>query len=849
MIANSPAMHHPRSKPPASSPPSRSSSSSSSIRARAAFLALVLALTLAAAAVATGASLTALEVVPARVELRGPFAQQRVVVIGRRADGSSVDLTARVELASETPAVAGTGAIDDETRPAINATGNGDGLVRVSWEGLEARVPVTVSGFDTATPPSFAHDVVSGLTRAGCNGGSCHGAQHGRGGFKLSLLGYEPDVDERAIVHDAFGRRVSRSDPAQSLLLRKPLGRLPHEGGVRIVPGSTFHRTLARWVEAGAPGPRPDEPVVESIDVFPDAGVLAVDEPAHLLVTARLSDGSTEDVTGKVLLGSLNDGVATVDDEARVVARSPGETAVMVRYQGQAAVSRVTVPYRRLEDHGELAAFEASGGIDEIVASKWKTLGLLPSELASDGEFIRRVFLVAIGTLPTPAEVRRFLDDPDAGKREKLIDAVLERPEYVDYWALKWGDILRIDRNTMNEKGMWSMYNWLRSELRENRPLDAMVRALITAQGSTYTSGPTNYYRVARRPNDLAETTTQVFLGVRLQCAQCHHHPFEKWTQEDYYGMAAFFARLGVKRSSEFGVYGREEIVHVKSSGDVRHPKTGKVVPPTPLDAEPVDDAADRRRALAGWLTSPDNRLFARNLANRLWGYVMGRGIVEPIDDMRVTNPPTMPRLLEALADELIGSGFDQKQLLRTIMRSRIFQLSSRERPENAGDEVFHSRFLVRRLPAEVLLDALVHVTGVPESFSGLPAGTRAIQLPDARFDSYFLESFGKPKRAIACECERVSRPNMAQALHLINGEFIEKRLGKKGGRVQRAIDEGLDDAAVIEDFYLAAFSRRPTAAELEKVTRFVAAAPSKKEGLEDILWALCNASEFLFNH
>ena len=408
------------------------------------------------------------------------------------------------------------------------------------------------------------------------------------------------------------------------------------------------------------------------------------------------------------------------------------------------------------------------------------------------------MFVSAIGTLPAPEEVTAFLDDEDPLKRVKLIDAVLERPEYVDYWALKWGDILRINRATMNEKGMWSMYNWVRGELRANRPIDSMVRELITAQGSTYTSGPTNFFRVAQSPKDLAETTSQVFLGVRLQCAQCHHHPFEKWTQDDYWGLAAYFARLGIKSSSEFGVYGREQVVYVKKSGEVQFPGTGKLIEPKPLGAAPEDDPIDRRRALARWLTSKDNRLFARNLANRFWGYLMGRGIVEPIDDLRVTNPPSNPELLDALADEVVRSGFDQKALIGAILRSRVFQLSSETTPENADDEVFFSHYLVRRLPAEVLHDAICAVTGVPESFSGLPAGSRAIQLPDPQFGSYFLESFGKPQRALACERAEYEVSHFGS--HAAAGaqhHGIPAGIAQKTGKLVSAVDRPHHDREV----------------------------------------------------
>jgi hypothetical protein len=509
---------------------------------------------------------------------------------------------------------------------------------------------------------------------------------------------------------------------------------------------------------------------------------------------------------------------------------------------------------------------------------------LEPSPLCSDAEFLRRAFLDAIGTLPAPAEARAFLASRDPAKRERLIDALLARPEYADYWALKWGDLLRVSRTRLTEKGMWSFYNWLHQALRENRPVDALVRELITAQGSTYTTGPANFYRVVRTPPDLAETTSQVFLGVRLQCAKCHHHPFERWSQEDYYSLAAYFARVGLKGSQEFGIFGGEQVVRLAATGEVRHPKTNKALSPRPLGEVPdgatgrrggapvalwrgsdsdgvgakrrdpssrpvAERSEDRRRDLAAWITARENPFFARNLVNRYWAYLMGRGLVEPVDDLRVTNPPTNPALLDALAAQFVATGYDLRALLRTIMTSRVYQLSSETTGNNARDELFFSHYRVKRLPAEVLLDAICAVTGVPEKFGGLPRGTRAIQLPDAGVGSPFLDTFGRPPREIACECERSAEPNIAQALQLMNGDLLNRKLGGEGGRVTRMVARGGPAADAVGELYLAALSRRPRPAELSAALRLIATAPNRKEGLEDLLWTLLNSREFLFNH
>jgi uncharacterized protein DUF1553/uncharacterized protein DUF1549 len=483
------------------------------------------------------------------------------------------------------------------------------------------------------------------------------------------------------------------------------------------------------------------------------------------------------------------------------------------------------------------------------VSRQWRTLGLTPSGPCTDAEFIRRASLDAIGTLPTPGEVRAFVASRAPDKQERLVDALLQRPEYADYWAVKWGDLLRINRGPLGDKGMWSFYNWLHTCLQQNRPVDRWVRELITAEGSTYTTGPANFYRVASSPEDLAETTSQVFLGVRLQCARCHHHPFEKWSQTDYYQLAAYFARVGLKGSEEFGIFGGEQVVRLSASGEVKHPKTNAVMRPHPLDGPERDDPLDRRRALAAWLTAKTNLRFARNIVNRYWAYLMGRGIVEPVDDMRVTNPPTNPELLDALAADFIAHGYDLKALLRTIMTSQVYQLSSQATSANRMDEIAYSHYKVKRLPAEVMLDAVCAVTGVPEKFSNLPKGTRAIQLPDSQVESSFLDTFGRAPRQIACECERSAEPNIAQALDLMNGELVNAKVGSADGRMARLLAGHPLLADVVRELYLLVFARPPRSAELTTALRLVRAAPNPKEGVEDLLWTLLNSREFMFNH
>jgi Protein of unknown function (DUF1553)/Protein of unknown function (DUF1549) len=473
------------------------------------------------------------------------------------------------------------------------------------------------------------------------------------------------------------------------------------------------------------------------------------------------------------------------------------------------------------------------------------------SPRCSDEEFLRRLCLDAIGTLPTPREVRDFLSDKSANKCQKAVERVLERPEFVDFWALKWGDLLRINRDTLQDKGMWSFHNWVRAPLRDGKPLDEFVRDVITAEGSTFTEGPANFYRTANNPLDWSENVAQVFLGVRVGCARCHHHPFEKWSQDDYYGLSAFFVRLGTKNSQEFGIFGRETVVYLKPGGEQTHPRKGGVVPPHPLDGPTMDDRFDRRRKLAEWLTAADNPFFARNLVNRFWGYLMGRGLVEPLDDMRATNPASNPEVLDALAKDFTAHKFDLKHLLRTIFESRAYQLGSLSTPGNAADaaNVYYTRYTVKRLTAEQLADALDFVTGTREKYPGLPLGTRAIQLPDTKVKSFFLDVFGRPPRQITCECERSSQPNIAQALHLLNGDFLNKKIADPAGRIEQLLKAKTPASAIIEEMYLAALSRLPRGEEVMQAQKWVAKAPSEREGLQDLLWVLLNSREFLFNH
>jgi hypothetical protein len=775
-------------------------------------------------------------VYPKQVQLNGPRAEQRLSVLGVWADGRTRDLTSVATISSADVQVAT--AEKGSVRPAKD----GKTTMTVSAAGARASVPVTVARATADVPVSFVREVEPVLTKAGCNGGGCHGAQHGRGGFKLSLFGFDPAFDYAQIVQSNEGRRIVPSDPERSILLAKPALVMEHGGGEKLKLDGRDYRTLRQWLEDGAPGPTTKpEPTVAKLEVFPPKRIVTAGETQQLIVTAVYSDGTTED--------ALNDAVAAVTPGGLVQAKDRGETHVMIRYGGQAEVAQFTLPYAKLDKYPNVPA---NNVIDEKLIAKWKDLGLTPSPLATDEEFLRRLYLDAVGTLPTPEEVRAFLDSKDPKKREKAIDAVLARGEFTDWWALKWGDLLRINRTALQEKGMWSFHNWVRAQVRDGVPIDAFVRDVVTAEGSTFTDGPANFFQIGRTFEDWSETTTQLFLGVRIGCAKCHHHPFEKWSQDDYYGMAAFFTRLGTKTSQEFGIFGRETVIYIKPTGEATHPRKRAVVKPMPLDGDTKvswDDPFDRRKMLADWLTGPGNKLFARNMANRFWGYTMGRGLVEPLDDMRATNPASNPELLDALADELVKSKYDLKHLLKTIFMSRAYQLSSNATPGNAADaaNVHFARYAVKRLTAEQIADGVDFATGTREKYLGLPLGTRAIQLPDSEVRSYLLDTFGRPARQVLCECERTTKPNIAQAMHLLNGTFLNAKIADKAGRVEKLLAAKTPVPKAVEELYLATWSRRPTPDEQRKAEGWVASAPNVREGLQDLLWVLINSREFQF--
>lgn len=781
-----------------------------------------------------------LEVFPPAVRLNGPGDRQGLIVLGWRADGSAVDLTdsAQINLGDQ-------GLVRLDPNRKLRPVADGSGQLTIQAGGASASVPLEVAGATTDRRVSFGQEVMPALTKLGCNQGACHGSQYGKGGFKLSLFGFEAEPDYTAIVKGAEGRRASPAMPDDSLLVLKPTLQVPHGGGKRLEIGSEDYQRIQLWLEQGAPGPDPKEPIVASLQVYPPRRVLQPGDTQRLLAMATYADGTTRDVTEHTKFDSLGEGYASASPDGLVKAVSKGETNILVRYQGRSTMARFTMPYAPERPF----AWGPRNLIDEHAARKWRELGLVPSPPCTDAEFLRRAMLDAIGTTPTPEEVDAFLADADPDKRTKLVDRLLDRPEYVSYWVLKWGDVLRVNGSKLGPQGMLAFNRWLTDSFRDNKPMNRMVEELITAQGSIFSSGPANFFRVASTPEDLAENTAQVFMGMRLTCAKCHHHITEAISQDDYYGLAAYFTRIKSKRSDEFGIFVQEQVIYVANSGEIRQPRTGKVMAPKPLGAEPADDPVDRRRALAHWLIEPSNPWLPKSVVNRYWGYLLGRGLVNPIDDLRETNPAVMPELFDALAADFVASGYDLKALLRRILTSRVYERSAEATPENRLDSALFTHYPLKRLTAEQLLDAVNQATGTLEKFSGLPAGKRAIELPDTNYASYFLDTFGRPSRAIACECERSADPTLGQALHLMNGDAINRKLADPKGRLAALLKETPDDPPLIQTLYRLAFGRPATDAEVQAARAVIGSAPQREQGAQDLFWGLLNAKEFLFNH
>jgi hypothetical protein len=743
---------------------------------------------------------------------------------------------------------------------------------------------------------TFRNHVQPVLAKFGCSSGACHGAAAGQNGFKLSLRGYDDEGDYLALTRQALGRRIIPADPGRSLLLLKPTAAIPHKGGKRFEVSSREYQVLAEWIASGAPGPKPEDPRIQRIEFLPDHVVLRPAATRQFVVRAHFSDGHAEDVTRWAKYTAANASVAQVDDNGNVQVVGTGEGPITAWYLSRIAIASVTVPATNEVSPDVFAKAQRRNFIDDLALEKLKALNLPPSPRCGDAQFIRRSFLDTIGVLPTAQETREFLaacakaqrsgalesgsaeshsantptpqhsstpeqSKPAVSARDQLIESLLQRPEFVDYWSHKWSDLLLVSSKRLKPAAMWTYYRFIRNHVSANTPWDAFVRKIITAQGSTLENGAGNFYVLHEDPRAMAETATQAFLGMSINCAKCHNHPMEKWTNEQYYRFANLFARVRAKTGTGDG----DEIIFVAGLGDIVQPLTGKAQPPTPLDGQalPLQDTRDRREALADWLTSRDNPYFARAIANRIWANFFEVGIIEPVDDLRVTNPASNEKLLSAIANYLADQRFDLKALMRAILQSETYQRSSESLPENKADSRFYSRYYPRRLMAEVLLDAYSQVTGVPTEFQtdlrndnrGLgekyPLGLRAVQLPDTKIASYFLKTFGRPDREKTCECERTAEPNIAQVLHIANGDSINQKLAAAENAISQQLAAKMPPDKLVEDTCLSALSRYPTEMERARMVNALREAkePELRPLVEDLYWALLSSKEFLFNH
>lgn len=794
---------------------------------------------------------TAIVVQPTSVELKGPYAMQQLVVTGKYADGTIRDLTPFCEMKVDAADLV------TNTGDFLQPKANGSTKITIKAGTQSAEVALVVKDVEKDTPLSFRRDMVAALNVGGCNMGACHGTPSGKGGFKLSLRGFEPGNDYLTLTRDVLGRRTDPNSPEASLVMQKGLGKVPHEGGQRFQSTSVPSRTMMTWLSQGLRDDAADLPALKHIDVLPGARVL--NSPGRwqqLAVVAHFADGSTRDATRLTVFTSSDDGVAKVNADGLVEFYQTGEVAILCRYLDEMLAVRLT--YLEPKKDFVWSNPPENNAVDKHVFAKLKMLNILPSDVCTDQEFIRRASLDLIGVLPKPEDVKAFLASTDKDKRAKLIDALLDRPEYADFWTLKWSDVLRSNRKTIQVKGIHVYQTWLHNHLAANTPFDQIVRELVTASGSTFANPPANYYRIARDPQNLAETTAQLFFGIRMQCAKCHNHPFERWTQDDYYSMAAWFARVKQKKDTlePGGGQGNDkaagaEVVYIERNGEVVQPRTNKTMPPKFLGGKvpEVKPGQDRREVLADWLTSGDNPFLPKSVVNRIWFHLNGKGIVDPVDDFRDSNPSANDELLEVLAKEFTDKKFDVKHVIRLIMNSRTYQLSAQSNDFNRDDTKYFSHAVTKLIAAEPLLDAICAATEVPEKFAGLPAGTRAVQLPDGEVNHVFLKTFGQPGRELACECEREGDSNLAQALQLINGPTINDKMRSTSNRISRLINKKASDAEILEELYLATLSRPPLEGETKAALEHLNKATDRRKAWEDVQWALLNSKEFLFRH
>ena len=777
---------------------------------------------------------------PSKILLDSPEASQQLVISsvtekGRRDVTSSVVLT----VADDSVAIV-------EGRALVRPRSEGQTEITVTMGGDAVRIPIEVVKQRNPDPVSFRNEIIPILTKARCNSGGCHGKAEGQNGFKLSIFGFDAESDYASLMLNGKGRRISRTQPKSSLLLLKATSQMPHGGGRKIDEGSYRYNRMLRWIREGARlDPESSEAgQIVSIEVEPREQILLARGMQQLRVTAVDRSGIRRCVTVEAEYESNATAIADVDQQGLVQASEiPGEAAILVRYLGHVTSCRVTLP--RPDVTFERPA--ETNFVDKLVWDQLARLGIKAGAPASESEFLRRVYLDTIGTLPTSDETRAYLADKASDKRDRLIDSLLARDEYVDYWTMKWLDILRADQLKVTPQGTVAMQRWLRRSFQENTPFDQMARELLMVQGSTTAEGPGAFYKILKRPDEMSRAVSQLLMGVRIECAQCHHHPSERWSQEDYTALAGFFTGVKLKKLPN----GTEAVVSLGGK-DLPHPRTGESVAARALGASESDLAglSDRRVALAKWLTQSDNEFFAKAIANRIWAHYFGRGLVEPIDDIRETNPATNEPLMNALSRHMVEVGFDLRTFTKTLLKSRVYQLSSESNDSNRDDKQNFSHATYKAIPAEVLLDAISQATGVPEKFNGWPEGCRAIQIWDNRMPSYFFRIFGRPVRATVCECERSGEPSISQALHLLNSPEIMAKIQHRDGTARRLANSELTDDELIDELYLMTLSRFPNDEERSLMREaFSDLEADRTAAVEDVLWALLNSKEFIFNH
>ncbi|MBP85596.1 MAG: cell surface protein [Planctomycetaceae bacterium] len=801
-----------------------------------------LALLIAAATQVTAADApkpAQLNVYPADVQLTTVRDRQSLIVQAEYSDGITRDVTAEAKFALAN------GDLARLEKNVLYPKADGAAELTIEYAGLSVKVPVEVQRATEDPPISFKLDVMPVFMKSGCNTGSCHGAASGKDGFRLSLFGFDSNGDHHRLTREMPGRRINLAIPEASLLMEKTNGVVPHTGGKRYDMDSEYADTLLRWLRVGAPQDQGEVPKVVAVEIYPKGAVLDGEGATQQInVRAKYSDGTDRDVTSMAYFLSNNDNSAPIEQNGVVTAAKRGESFIMARFETYTVGTHFIVLPKGLDFKWNEVA--ANNYVDELMYDKFQKLRIQPSELCTDEEFMRRVYLDVVGVLPSVEQYHAFLNDADPKKRDNLVDNLLGRKEFVEMWVMKWAELLQVrTTRSIAYKPMLRYYNWIQERIASNMPMDQLVQELLGASGGTFENAATNYYQMEGDPKKVAENVAQVFMGMRIQCAQCHNHPLDRWTMDDYYSFAAFFSQIGRKSGED----PREQIIFNSGGGEVTHPVGGRRMAPKFLGGEVPDVAGkDRRVVMANWLASPENPYFAKNLANIVWNHFLGQGIINEVDDVRVSNPPVNAELIDALGQKFTGYKYDFKKLVRDICTSRTYQLSTATNDTNATDTKNFSHASLRRIRAEILLDLISQVTDTKNKFGGLPLGARAVQIANGNTSTYFLTTFGRAQRATVCACEVKVEPNLSQALHLLNGDTLQSKVGQ-GNLIGKRLEEKVAPEQIVEELYIRCLTRRPTEKEKNELNAVLAKVEDKKQVLEDVFWALLNAREFVFNH